>query len=284
MVRIADARDNAELGRYRATSMNAPPEDSPVTWHYGLLARWWAEVNEADPDELAWYRGAVKRFGEPSLDLGCGTGRLLVPLLVEGLDVDGTDVSEDMLEQARVAGSAAGIDMHERLARQTFAGLDRPRRYRTIYCCDSFGIGGSRAADAQALWRVHEQLEPGGAFVFSIDLPLGDAAFAGPFPGPWPALRPRGRLADGDELELLSRTAAWDPARRVETMEIRARLWHDDQLVAEEWGSLAFTSYEVDELRAMLVDAGFVDVAVEGRYNGRPVAPGDETVVVIARR
>ena len=67
-------------------------------------------------------------------------------------------------------------------------------------------------------------------------------------------------------------------------MEIRARLWRGDALVTEEPGSLAFTSYEVDELRAMLTDAGFVDVAVEGRYNGRPVAAGDETVVVIARQ
>ena len=26
--------------------------DKPHTWHYGLVARWWAEFNEPDPDEL----------------------------------------------------------------------------------------------------------------------------------------------------------------------------------------------------------------------------------------
>lgn len=56
------------------------------TWHYGLIARWWAEFNVAEPDELAYLRAAIHRFGEPALDVGCGTGRILVPLLADGLD------------------------------------------------------------------------------------------------------------------------------------------------------------------------------------------------------
>jgi hypothetical protein len=34
----------------------------------------------------------------------------------------------------------------------------------------------------------------------------------------------------------------------------------------------------------MLEEAGFVDVAVEGPYTGRPPEPDDDTVVVTARR
>ena len=34
----------------------------------------------------------------------------------------------------------------------------------------------------------------------------------------------------------------------------------------------------------MLETAGFVDISVEGPYTGRPPAPDDETVVMIARR
>ena len=49
------------------------------TWHYGLVARWWAEVNRPDEAELAYLRTAIHRFGEPALDLGCGAGRLLLP-------------------------------------------------------------------------------------------------------------------------------------------------------------------------------------------------------------
>jgi SAM-dependent methyltransferase len=259
------------------------------TWHRGLVTRWWSEVNTLLPEELAYYRGAIEQFGVPALDLGCGTGRLLVGLLDAGLDVDGVDVSADMLAAARVAGEAHGLEMDGRLAVGAFHELAPQRRYRTIVCCDSFAIGGSRAADALALRRIHDALEPGGAFVFSIDI-LTDAAAAVPpdpsrhYPSPWPESRPRARLADGDELELLTRTAAMDLIERVETMEVRVRLWHDDRLVAEEEGRLLWTTYTVEELRAMLADAGFAGISVEGPYSGRPATPDDETVVFVARR
>src|SRR5207247_2208093 len=73
------------------------------TWHYGLIARWWAEFNIAEPNELGYYRSAIQKFGEPVLDLGCGTGRFLVPLAAEGFDIDGVDVSADMIR--RLEGS-----------------------------------------------------------------------------------------------------------------------------------------------------------------------------------
>ena len=76
-------------------------QDGPQTWHYGLIARWWAEFNVAAPEELAFYRSIIEHHGQPALDLACGTGRLLLPLLRAGLDVDGCDLSPDMLALCR---------------------------------------------------------------------------------------------------------------------------------------------------------------------------------------
>jgi SAM-dependent methyltransferase len=271
------------------TDASGAGDREPVTWHHGLVARWWAEVNEPEPGELAFYRAAIERFGQPALDLGCGAGRLLVPLVAAGMDVDGVDVSVDMLERAGEAVAAAGAAREGQLARQAFHDLDRPRRYGTIYCCDSFGIGGSREDDELALRRVLAHLEPGGAFVLTIDVlrPEDEARLADParvLPMPWPDAGRRARLAGGDELELDSRTADYDAGRRCETMEMRARLWHGDRLLGEEHGRLKFTYYAPDDLSAMLEAAGFGSVVVEGRYTGHPPEPGEETVVVIARR
>src|ERR1700687_5625520 len=79
------------------------------TWHHGLVARWWAEFTEAEPEELAYFRGAIKRFGEPVLDAGCGNGRILVPLLADGFDMDGSDVSADMIALARAQALKSGF-------------------------------------------------------------------------------------------------------------------------------------------------------------------------------
>jgi SAM-dependent methyltransferase len=259
------------------------------TWHYGLIARWWAEINRPEDAEVAYLRAAIARFGEPALDLGCGTGRLLVPLLAEGLDVNGTDISADMLEYLREAAGTAGIGVEGRLAAQPFDGLDRPRRYATIFSIGSFAIGGSPERDAAALRRIHDHLLPGGAVLLSYEVitDADHARMADPartYPSPWPAAGTRATLSDGDELELLSRAAGYDADLRCQALEIRARLWRGDRLVREEEGRLLCTYYLPGRLCEMLEEAGFVDVRIEGPYTDRPPAPTDDTVVVVARR
>ena len=74
--------------------------DEPLVWHYGLMAERWAEFN-IDAPELPFFLKQIARFGQPVLDVACGTGRLLLPLLRAGIDVDGCDLSEDMLHHCR---------------------------------------------------------------------------------------------------------------------------------------------------------------------------------------
>src|SRR5260370_31267174 len=55
----------------------------------------------------------VERHCQPPgrlLDLGCGTGRLLVALAARGYRVVGVDLSGPMLEAARAKAAAAGAD------------------------------------------------------------------------------------------------------------------------------------------------------------------------------
>jgi len=266
--------------------------EGPQTWHYGLVARWWAEFDSADDQELAYFRGAIERFGEPALDIACGTGRLLIPLLAAGLDVEGADLSPDML--ARAGEAAAALDLSPVLHATAMHELDLPRRYRTIYCCDSFGIGGHREHDRLALQRVFEHLEPGGGIVFNHYYPYDDmdaAAWArwlpenrADYPRPWPPAGERRVAANGDEIELISRAVDLDPFRQHQTLEMRAILRRDGQVVDEETGLLHENLYFAQELLLMLEDAGFGDVTIEGRYTGRPATPVDSAVVFVGRR
>jgi hypothetical protein len=48
---------------------------APRTWHYGLVAKWWSELNEGGP-EIDYFRTFIERDGGPALDVACGTGRL----------------------------------------------------------------------------------------------------------------------------------------------------------------------------------------------------------------
>ena len=265
-------------------------DNEPQTWHHGLVARWWAEFNEADPAELAFYRSVVECAGQPALDLGCGTGRLLLPMLRAGLDVDGCDLSADMLALCRERAAAEGLAPN--LYARAMHDLDLPRVYRTIYVCDSFGLGGQREQDAEAMRRCHRHLAPGGTLVFNVELPYADASFwpawlpgqRPGFPQEWPAGGMRRRASNGDELELRSRAAAFDPLEQRVTREIRAILHRDGQVVAEEEHTLTENLYFHNEVLLLLVQAGFGQIVVHGGYADAPPAADDVMLVFVARK
>jgi SAM-dependent methyltransferase len=260
------------------------------TWHHGLVARWWAEFTEAEPEELAYFRAAIRRFGEPVLDAGCGSGRILVPLLADGFDIDGSDISADMIAQAGARATKAGYT--PRLVVQPMHELELGRMYRTIYMCGAFGIGGTRNQDREALRRAYRHLEPGGALLIANhELPYAttDARWdrwlpghRGSNPREWQTEGEKRATSDGDEIEWLSRPSELDPLEQRATMDVRIRLWHGGGIVKEESYSLRENLYFAQEILLLLDEAGFRDAAVEGGYTGRPATADDGMVAFTA--
>src|SRR3954447_17695146 len=143
---------------------------APQTWHHGLVAEWWAHFTTDGP-EIDYFRARIAD-AQPVLDAGCGTGRLLVPWLQAGIDVDGCDASADMVAHCRRRALEAG---HEpTLFVQALHELDPPRRYRSVVVCGAFGLGSTRAQDEQALGRLRECLEPGGTLLLDNQVPYSN--------------------------------------------------------------------------------------------------------------
>ena len=258
------------------------------TWHYGVIARWWAEFNTSGP-EIDYFRTFVEA-GQPALDIPCGTGRLLLPYLRDGLDVDGCDVSPDMVAHCREAAEREGLTPS--LYAQAMHELDLPRRYRTIFVCGGFGLGSTRAQDVEGLRRFHDHLEPGGLLVLDNEVP-----YAGGFQWqywlkekrqelPRPPRPPGERRvgSDGAEYELRSRLLDFDPLDQSATLEMQAFMWRDGKLVTEETHELTMRLYFRNELLLMLENAGFADVEVRGHHNDAEPTADDDFLVFLARK
>jgi len=263
-------------------------DDTPQTWHYGVVARWWSEFNQTGP-EIAYFQRFIEDDGQPALDAACGTGRLLVPYLRDGLSVDGCDISGDMLERCRARAEAEGLSAN--LYEQALHELDLPNRYRTIVVCGGFGLGGNRAHDVEALRRLHAHLVPGGRLVLDNEVPYADAEQwrywrerREDLPEPWIDPETRRKGSDGTEYALRSRVVELDPVLQRLTMEMRAWMWRDGELVAEEQYLIKLTLYFKEELVLMLEQAGFEDVDVRGQYNDQPPTPADDFLVFVARK
>jgi SAM-dependent methyltransferase len=258
-------------------------------WHYGLMAERWAEFIHETP-QLPFYRREIARFGQPVLDLACGTGRLLVPLLQAGIDVDGCDLSGDMLAHGRRRAARAGLE--PRLYQQPMHALDLPRRYRTIFICDSFGLAGSREKDQETLRRCHAHLEEGGALLVNIE-----AEYASPetwnlwlaenrraLPQPWPQGGQRRMAPDGSEHLGLFRWVDLDPLEQTYTRQVRLEKWVSGELVASEEYSLRGNLYFKNELVLMLEIAGFSEITVRGDYSDKPATPDHRDLILTAIR
>jgi SAM-dependent methyltransferase len=262
--------------------------EQPQTWHYGLIASYWAQFNDDfRPHEIPYFERFIADDGQPALDVACGHGRLLLPYLRSGLDVDGCDVSADMVGICRDRAEAEGFSPTLRV--QPMHELDMPRRYRTIYVCGAFGLGSTREQDRLALERLRDHLEPGGRLLVDIEVPYADTE-------QWPlwtkegraemptTLEPpeKGRAApDGAEYGLRSRYVEFDPVEQRVTLEMIARRWRDGQLEAEETRTLDINLYFKNELLLMLERAGFGDVVVHGDHvDARPTADDDFVVFV----
>lgn len=261
--------------------------EQPQTWHYGLMAQWWSEFNVGGP-EIAYFQQFIERDGQPALDVACGTGRLLLPYLRAGLDVDACDISPDMLAHCRDRAAQEGLT--PRLYAQAMHELNLPRRYRTIIICGGFGIGGNRDWDVEALRRLCLQLEPGGRLVLDKEVPYANANIwrywqtedRRQLPQAWPASGTRKQASDGSELELRTRLVALDPLEQCVTLQMRIGLWRNGRLVTEEERTLQEVFYFKHELLQLLEQVGFRGIDVQAGYTGAVPTPEDEFLVFVA--
>lgn len=264
---------------------------TPQTWHYGLIADYWAEFNDDfRAFEIPYFQRYVERNGEPALEVGCGTGRILIPLLRAGLDVDGCDVSEDMVARCREKAARKGLE--PTLWAQPMHELEPPRRYRTIYVCGAFGLGSTREQDVETLRRFRRCLEPGGTLLIDVEMPYADTPQwrywtkeqRAELPEPRSEPVRRRRASDGREYSLSARALDLDPLEQRVTLEMQAQRWREGELEAEETRPLTIQLYFKNELVTMLRDAGFAGVEVQGDHNDAPATSDDDFIVLVATK
>lgn len=98
----------------------------------GLMASTW-DLLRGDTsrwEDRFFYLEMIEQYGQPALDVGCATGRLLLDYLQHGIDIDGVDISPEML--ALCTEKAGKMGLNPTLYLQAMENLALPRRYRTI--------------------------------------------------------------------------------------------------------------------------------------------------------
>lgn len=239
----------------------------------------WENARTLGRRDVSFWRRFAEGRGGRALELGCGTGRVLVPLARAGVPVVGVDRSAPMLDRARrrlrrLRGAHASA-----LIRADIRSLPFEREAFDIVIAP-YGVLQSltRGADLQAaLGAIARVLRPGGAFGLDLvpDLPRW-SEYARRV-----SLRGTG-LRRGTHLTLVE-SVRQDRRRRLtifdqEYIERRGRLRRAHTF------TLTFRTVGVPDMQRRVERAGFHVDAVLGGYDGAPWRADADTWLILATR
>ena len=143
-----------------------------MTGNYDRIARFY-EVDMARNmrfDDVGFYTALCARRGGRVLELGCGTGRILLPLLAAGVDAVGVDASAGMLAELTRAAAAQGLPAP--VCRMDVRALAFAPGFSTILCPYSLVTYLNAPGDVDGLFAAARTLlAPGGRFVVDAFVP-----------------------------------------------------------------------------------------------------------------
>jgi ubiquinone/menaquinone biosynthesis C-methylase UbiE len=253
-------------------------------WHgweeYAPFYDWENAQTLGRRDVPFWRRVAAAARGGPVLELGCGTGRVSLPLARAGVDIVGIDRSAAMLERAR-SRCAPDRSTHTSGAIWFVRGDIRSLPLRDASCSAvlaPYGILQSliHPRDLTAtLAYVARVLTPGGPFGIDLvpDVPK------------WREYRNqvqfRGR-AGARHLTLVE-SVQQNRRRRLTTFEQRYLERRAGRTIEHRF-ELTFRTLSVPQMTRQLERAGFGIDAVLGDYGGRAWDERADVWIILARR
>ncbi len=261
----------------------APPFYSRPSLHvemYDVLER---EVPGGD--DIGFLRDLARRVGGPVLELGCGTGRVTVPLAEAGIPIVGLDRSRPMLDVAEERRRSLPPDVRRRLrfVEGDMADFRLGRRFGLVFAAFRvFMALPDPESQRAALATIRRHLRPGGSLVLDLFDPRLDLLAE-----PSRSLREidegrhpvTGRLVRVTAVERVN-----DPVHQRFSERWRFREIDDDgSIVREESETLVLRWTYRHELQHLLELAGFEPIAEYSDYAGSPPAYGNE-IIVVARR
>ncbi|MFT3768290.1 MAG: class I SAM-dependent methyltransferase [Minicystis sp.] len=224
-----------------------------------------------------FYASLARETGGPVLELGCGTGRVLLPIAQEGIECVGLDLSPAMLDVLRAKGPPPNLSLVQASITDYDLGAGRFaliysafRVFQHLYTVED---------QLAALACVRRHLSPGGLFAFDVFAPLLSRIAITEEPEQEDV-----RAQDGEDEVRRFASASRDLVTQVMRVRFRHERRRGGVVISEEVTEVRMRWYYRYELEHLLVRAGLEPVTFYGGFDRRPYdAKGDIIVVAKAR-
>lgn len=240
----------------------------------GLVAKSWDFIrgDTSDFPDRHYFREFIEENGEPSLIVGCGTGRLLLEYLAAGIDVEGVDVSPEMIEICLQKASRQSLKANVHI--QAMEMLDLPRKFKSIIVpSDSFQLVPDINEANDALKCFFDHLLPRGKLVMAIWHILKEGT--GEW-GDWWLVSEKEGFSEGKGIRRWERSR-FDSKTQLRHTENRYEIFDGEEVVYSEFHqrSPELRNYSIRQLTEMLEQNGFLDVKAFSGFTSKPASEED---------
>jgi SAM-dependent methyltransferase len=239
------------------------------------------DISPENPDDVPFYRERIPSSRARVLELGCGTGRVLIPLAEGCSQILGVDLSESMLAVCRLKLAERGLPPSRAEVQQgDITDLELGREFDLILA--PFRVFQSLETERDVggyFTTVRDHLSSGGTAILTVFRPSMDVER---MRREWVTEHERFRWEvpfEGGRVTLHDRRAKMDREKLILYPELVYRHYQDDKLVDEAVLAIPLRCYYPDELLRMIADQGFLIVDRWGGYKGEPYGEGPELIV-----
>jgi SAM-dependent methyltransferase len=228
--------------------------------------------------DIESFRALAREARGPVLDLPCGTGRVLLPLMQEGIDIEGVDLSAAMLARLRQKADALGLK--PKLHQASFTDFRLDRQFALVVCpCNSFAHNLTTDDQLESLRRFRQHLLPDGLLV--ID------SF---FPSMQYVTTDQMRVFEGEvthpmtgHLLRMYDSRTMDRVRQLQHSDNEIEEFDGDgRLVTTHRNSIDGRWTYKSEMELLLRVTGFSRWEIYGGYDRRPLEHETDTMIVFA--
>jgi len=233
--------------------------------------------------DAAFYRDAARDYGDPILELGCGTGRITMALAEAGKRITGLDLSERMLERAVKKRASLIVEARERvhLVQGDMTHFDLGEKFRLILIpFRPFQHLLDVRQQMDCLGCVRRHLARGGRLIFDVFQTDAERIHDPVHMRESPVTEYR--TADGRQVRISERIAAFHRAEQINDVEMIFSVVHPNgkkERLVFAWPLRYFFRYEVEHL---LARCGFNVTAQYGNFDRTPISDDSPEMIFVA--
>jgi SAM-dependent methyltransferase len=249
----------------------------PDEFYNGFAEYYHRHIEATGRRDVRFYTELYRNVGNPVLEIGCGTGRTLIPCAEAGAVITGLDLSEDMLSfcKSSIEASEKRISRNITLVNANMADFNLERKFKLITTpFRPFQHLATVEEQLSCLTCIHNHLESGGTFVLDLFDPdmdiLTDTERVLEF-----GEEPPFFMKDGREVTVSYRNPSVDSVMQIVHCEIIFSVRHPNgtrERLVQQFVMRYTFRWEAEHL---LARTGFRIKSVQGGYNREQVGAGE---------